>query len=701
MHCGLLEQPDMDSTESWIERCLSESENKCYSSHTSLGNISNDETDEEKENRASKPHSTPATLQWLGENYEIAEGVCIPRSALYMHYLDFCEKNDTQPVNAASFGKIIRQQFPQLTTRRLGTRGQSKYHYYGIAVKESSQYYDVMYSKKGAAWVNETGKKEVTKQTVAYSPRSKLGTLLPEFPNVKDLNLPSSLPEEKISTFIMMYRTHCQRILDTVIRANFDEVQSFLLHFWQGMPPHMLPVLGSSTVVNIVGVCDSILYKAISGVLMPTVLQALPDSLTQVIRKFAKQLDEWLKVALHDLPENLRNIKFELSKRFSQILRRQTSLNHLCQASRTVIHSADITFQMLEDWRNVDLNSITKQSLYTIEDSREEHRKLIIQLYQEFDHLLEDQSPIESYIDWLDSMVDRCVVKVASKKQGSLKKVAQQFLLIWSCFGTRVIRDMTLHSAPSFGSFHLIHLMFDDYVLYLLESLHCQERANELMRAMKGEAHGVEIPSATSPVSNQSPEVGVVAATTGTMQSYTWSLTYTVTTAANGPGENGQQVPCMRSPHMTPSVTHRIPVYPHREDGYTGSYNYGTYSNQGHHPIASQYTSLPHESGLSGPLYTAYHRSSSQYPFNSQTRMEPCLMSGATRLHPSQVAPRWPDVTSTNTCFTSPTMHSARYANTSDMYTSLAPRRNSDYEHMQHFPGFAYINGEASAGWAK
>lgn len=29
--------------------------------------------------------------------------------------------------------------------------------------------------------------------------------------------------------------------------------------------------------------------------------------------------------------------------------------------------------------------------------------------------------------------------------------------------------------------------MFDDYVLYLLESLHCQERANDLMRAMKGD----------------------------------------------------------------------------------------------------------------------------------------------------------------------------------------------------------------------
>lgn len=35
--------------------------------------------------------------------------------------------------------------------------------------------------------------------------------------------------------------------------------------------------------------------------------------------------------------------------------------------------------------------------------------------------------------------------------------------------------------------------MFDDYVLYLLESLHCQERANELMQAMKGEGSTGEL----------------------------------------------------------------------------------------------------------------------------------------------------------------------------------------------------------------
>ncbi|KAI4825889.1 hypothetical protein KUCAC02_021550 [Chaenocephalus aceratus] len=703
----------MDSTESWIERCLNESESKRYSSHTSLGNMSNDEHEEKENNRASKPHSTPATLEWLEENYEIAEGVCIPRSALYMHYLDFSEKQDTQPVNAASFGKPSRYPGlrPQPPTRPTPTPPQLLYHYYGIAVKESSQYYDVMYSKKGAAWVNETGKKEVTKQTVAYSPRSKLGTLLPEFPNVKDLNLPANLSEERVSTFIMMYRTHCQRILDTVIRANFDEVQSFLLHFWQGMPPHMLPVLGSNTVVNIVGVCDSILYKAISGVLMPTVLQALPDSLTQVIRKFAKQLDEWLKIALHELPENLRNIKFECN----------SNITSQHNASRTVINSADITFQMLEDWRNVDLNSITKQTLYTMEDSQDDHRQLIIHLYQEFDRLLEEQSPIEAYIEWLDSMVDRCVVKVAAKRPGCLKKVAQQFLLMWSCFGTRVIRDMTLHSAPSFGSFHLIHLMFDDYVLYLLESLHCQERAIELMRAMKAEGSTAEReeefpvkePTPTSPSPGSfSParsvhSVGVSSdssPTAAVSPEFSGVPTTTVTTAGGSTPEAGQQLSCMRNsaPVPPPSSTHRLPVY-REEHGYTGSYNYGSYANQHPHSIQSQYPSLAHDPAIPPPLhYSAYHRSSAQYQLNGQmARMEPCLMGSTPRLHPAPVAPRWPDVSPANSCYTSPPMHSSRYAASGDMYSPLGPRRNSEYEHSQHFPGFAYINGEATTGWAK
>lgn len=105
------------------------------------------------------------------------------------------------------------------------------------------------------------------------------------------------------------------------------------------------------------------------------------------------------------------------------------------------------------------------------------------------------------------------------------------------------------------------------------------------------------------------------------------------------------------------------------------------------------------------PLLVSDGRSlslSPQYPLNPQmSRMDPCLMGGAPRLHPTPVAPRWPDVSAAGGCYSSAPVHASRYPTAGDLYSPLAPRRNSEYEHAQHFPGFAYINGEATAGWAK
>lgn len=72
------------------------------------------------------------------ENYETAEGVSLPRSTLYNHYMRHCNEHKLDAVNAASFGKLIRSVFTGLRTRRLGTRGNSKYHYYGIRLKPGS-----------------------------------------------------------------------------------------------------------------------------------------------------------------------------------------------------------------------------------------------------------------------------------------------------------------------------------------------------------------------------------------------------------------------------------------------------------------------------------------------------------------------------------------------------------------------------------
>lgn len=51
-----------------------------------------------------------------------------------------------------------------------------------------------------------------------------------------------------------------------------------------------------------------------------------------------------------------------------------------------------------------------------------------------------------------------------------------------------VIRDLTLRSAASFGSFHLIRLLYDEYMYYLIEHRVAQAKG-ETPIAVMGEVH--------------------------------------------------------------------------------------------------------------------------------------------------------------------------------------------------------------------
>ena len=66
-----------------------------------------------------------------------------------------------------------------------------------------------------------------------------------------------------------------------------------------------------------------------------------------------------------------------VSRRFCQTLKRLTSLNHLCQAARSVVHGADVTSQMLYDWSRVDLPGICKQTIYTMDKYSERAYEMI------------------------------------------------------------------------------------------------------------------------------------------------------------------------------------------------------------------------------------------------------------------------------------------------------------------------------------
>ncbi|XP_075062686.1 MHC class II regulatory factor RFX1 isoform X3 [Mixophyes fleayi] len=470
--------------------------------------------------------ASPATVQWLLDNYETAEGVSLPRSTLYCHYLLHCQEQKLEPVNAASFGKLIRSVFMGLRTRRLGTRGNSKYHYYGLRIKASSPLLRLMedqqhlamrqqpFSQKqrmkpiqkmegmsngvGGGLQPSSGLSDISSQVQQYQQFLDATRTLPEFADI-DLQgkpLPDGVTLANIKAFQLLYREHCEAIVDVVVNLQFTLVETLWKTFWRfsqaqhsdntvddeaekRLPKDCLVHLSKyEPLLKWSRDCDHLLYQGLVEMLIPDVLRPIPSALTQAIRNFAKSLESWLTSAMMNIPEEMVRVKVGAASAFAQTLRRYTSLNHLAQAARAVLQNTAQINQMLSDLNRVDFTNVQEQASWVCRCAD----RVVQRLEQDFKLTLQQQSSLEQWAVWLDGVVSQ----VLKPYQGnpSFPKAAKLFLLKWSFYSSMVIRDLTLRSAASFGSFHLIRLLYDEYMYYLIEHRVAQARGETPIAVM-------------------------------------------------------------------------------------------------------------------------------------------------------------------------------------------------------------------------
>eukprot|EP00069_Balaena_mysticetus_P005492 bmy_04839T0 len=441
--------------------------------------------------------ASPATVQWLLDNYETAEGVSLPRSTLYCHYLLHCQEQKLEPVNAASFGKLIRS-----------------YHYYGLRIKASSPLLRLMEDQQHMAMRGQpfsqkqrlkpiqkmegmtngvavgpqqaTGLSDISAQVQQYQQFLDASRSLPDFSEL-DLQgkvLPEGIGPGDIKAFQVLYREHCEAIVDVMVNLQFTLVETLWKTFWRynlsqpseapplavhdeaekRLPKASLVLLSKfEPVLQWTKHCDNVLYQGLVEILIPDVLRPIPSALTQAIRNFAKSLESWLTHAMVNIPEEMLRVKVAAAGAFAQTLRRYTSLNHLAQAARAVLQNTAQISQMLSDLNRVDFANVQEQASWVC---RCEDR-VVQRLEQDFKVTLQQQNSLEQWAAWLDGVVSQ----VLKPYQGSagFPKAAKLFLLKWSFYSSMVIRDLTLRSAASFGSFHLIRLLYDEYMYYLIE----------------------------------------------------------------------------------------------------------------------------------------------------------------------------------------------------------------------------------------
>ncbi|XP_078279630.1 DNA-binding protein RFX2-like isoform X4 [Rhinoraja longicauda] len=457
-------------------------------------------------------------LQWLLDNYETAEGVSLPRSSLYNHYLRHCQEQKLDPVNAASFGKLIRSVFMGLRTRRLGTRGNSKYHYYGIRLKPDSPLNrlqeDMQYMAMRQQPVHQkqrfkpmqkldgvgdnmpgngqhatptTPEQSVAAQSQHHQQFLDMSHVLPDFidAEIGDSPLPENITLNEVKTLQLLYREHCEAMLDVVINLQFHYIEKLWQTFWHSTPSpndgasvtsvseeeseavfpkdKLISLCKFEPIIKWMRNCDHVLYQALVEILIPDVLRPVPSALTQAIRNFAKSLEGWLMSAMNGFPQQMVRTKVGVVSAFAQTLRRYTSLNHLAQAARAVLQNTSQINQMLSDLNRVDFANVQEQASWVCQCEE----GMVQRLEQDFKMTLQQQSSLDEWASWLDNVVNQ-VLKPHEGSPG-FPKAARQFLLKWSFYSSMVIRDLTLRSAASFGSFHLIRLLYDEYMFYLVE----------------------------------------------------------------------------------------------------------------------------------------------------------------------------------------------------------------------------------------
>ncbi|XP_015507386.2 DNA-binding protein RFX2 isoform X1 [Parus major] len=349
-------------------------------------------------------------LQWLLDNYETAEGVSLPRSSLYNHYLRHCQEHKLDPVNAASFGKLIRSVFMGLRTRRLGTRGNSKYHYYGIRLKpesplnrlqEDTQYMamrqqpihqkqryraaqkmDGMAESASNSNPHTTPEQSVAAQSQHHQQFIDVTHVFPEFPapDLGNVLLQEGFTLNDVKTLQVLYRRHCEATLDVVMHLQFHYIEKLWQSFWSPKAPpsdgptalpsseeepegtlpkdKLITLCKYEPILKWMRSCDHILYQALVEILIPDVLRPVPSTLTQAIRNFAKSLEGWLMNAMSEFPPQVVQTKVGVVSAFAQTLRRYTSLNHLAQAARAVLQNTSQINQMLSDLNRVDFANV-------------------------------------------------------------------------------------------------------------------------------------------------------------------------------------------------------------------------------------------------------------------------------------------------------------------------------------------------------
>ncbi|KAJ1514550.1 hypothetical protein HMI56_000228 [Coelomomyces lativittatus] len=288
--------------------------------------------------------------------------------------------------------------------------------------------------------------------------------ILPDFPTFTKQTVPVGFTLEEIDQFMQLYRLQAYQFLELMQKLQFNHLEVLLRNFWSHLPDPFRLLVNTPETIECIWRWDSLMYDTILRDILPSPLQQLPIQVTQALRHCSRQLESWLLSAMEGYYPMLVARKVEMAKVFGQQLKRYTSLNFLAQGAALVLESAENMHLMFTEWSKLDFEGIKVQASWITECRKVE----VMQIAEmEIKHLLSSSSKLQQWTTWLDGVI----LRFLDEKRDPARYIyqARQFITKWTFYGSLCMRDLTLRSMSTFGSFHIVRTFLDEYILYCIE----------------------------------------------------------------------------------------------------------------------------------------------------------------------------------------------------------------------------------------
>lgn len=315
-------------------------------------------------------------------------------------------------MNPASFGKLVRVLFPGLKTRRLGVRGESKYHYVNFSlledVTDSREASEAPHPEKGALSkifnasvptpsprmngaspapprASKRARSEVGRRTSRASFNSRsvytqpdLGDSLSEvaattdkvsvdlwltghsddnlelsdglkLPPIEDY-LPAGTDPDAAKSLSALYLSHCTSLVECI---RYCRAKSFFHLFSSFMGTLTMPVqklFGNEALAPWIEASDIVLYRRMTSIITSLTLQVLPKPVLDILSEISDRLVPHIHVAFQGQPEHVIQAKVKPASMFNALLLRALRVNITAHAAANQLCNPANRDQMYVDW---------------------------------------------------------------------------------------------------------------------------------------------------------------------------------------------------------------------------------------------------------------------------------------------------------------------------------------------------------------